>query len=329
MSIFSGKKRRPLLGFYILVVYVVFQFCWWSYLLFSLNAEIYHLKTELNVAKSSGLQETIALGNDLEKKLHTRWVMITGEGSVFFVLLISGILITRSSFNKENALNRQQNNFILSITHELRSPLASARLQMETLAVRDLEKAKQKEIIQGAMIDIDRLNALVENILLAARIDDSSFRIHREQTNLSELLQSLTNKFQTQGHGQRILQLDIQPGVIAEIDRFNFPSIVLNLCENALKYSPPGTPVKVCLKQTSGGIKLSVADEGIGISEKDKALIFNKFYRAGNEETRSTQGTGLGLYIAKYLSVMHGGTLTVKNNIPKGSIFEFVLPATS
>ncbi|MFI5149346.1 MAG: sensor histidine kinase [Bacteroidia bacterium] len=319
------KKNRPLLGFYVLVAYVVVQFCWWSYLLFSLDTEIYHLKTELNMFKSSGPAETTRLGNDLESKLHIRRAMITGEGTVFFVLLISGIFVTRSSFRKEHALNKQQKNFILSITHELRSPLASARLQMETLAVRELDKPKQQQIIQGAMSDIDRLNALVENILLAARIDDSSFRLHKENTDLSEVIESLMEKFRSQ-HPGRNIEVRSQKGITADIDRFSFPSILLNLCENALKYSDPGTLVLVNLSRDKQLIRLSVTDEGIGISETDKSLIFKKFYRAGNEETRSTRGTGLGLYIASYLSELHGGTLTVKNNLPKGTIFEFVLP---
>jgi len=324
----SRMKRRPLLGFYVLVTYVLLQFSWWSYMLFSLNTEIYHLKTELNVTKSSNIQETMTLGNDLEKKLHARWVMIIGEGSVFFVLLIAGIVITRSSFRKENALNTQQKNFILSITHELRSPLASARLQMETLACRELDKEKQQSIILGAMTDIDRLNALVENILLAARIEDSTFKIVREKTNLSELLHTILDKHPaTQDKRQRII-LNIEDGIIAEIDRFSFPSIVLNLFENGLKYSDAGSLIQISLTREKNRIHLCVSDEGVGIREEDKPLIFNKFFRAGDEETRSTKGTGLGLYIARYLSELHNGTLTVRNNLPKGSIFELVLPAT-
>jgi signal transduction histidine kinase len=327
MSASPNKRRRPLLGFYVLVAYVVIQFCWWSYLLFSLDTEIYHLKSELNMFKSSGPEETMRLGNELENKLHIRRAMITGEGSVFFVLLISGIFITRSSFRKENALNKQQKNFILSITHELRSPLASARLQMETLAVRDLDKTRQKEIIRGALSDIDRLNDLVENILLAARIDDSSFRLHKELTNLSEVVQNLIDKCKGQ-HPGREIQTSIQPDVMADIDRFSFPSIILNLCENALKYSSSPYPVRISLTCEKNIISIAVADEGVGISEKDKSLIFKKFYRAGNEETRSTRGTGLGLYIARYLCELHGGNLNVKNNQPQGSIFEFDLPST-
>jgi two-component system phosphate regulon sensor histidine kinase PhoR len=321
----TGKKSRPLLGFYVLVAYVVIQFLWWSFLMFSLNNEIYTLRTELNLLKSSDPAETTLQGNTLEKKLHAKWVMILGEGTVFFVLLVSGILITRSSFKKENALSTQQKNFTLSITHELRSPLASVRLQLETLLLRDLDKKKQHYMLESALTDIDRLNGLVENILLAARIEDTNFKLHKEKTDLSELLYKHIDKAGFELRDNRILHLHISPGIVASIDRFSFPSIVLNLYENAVKYSALGSAIDIVLEEQHDQILLRIKDQGIGIGTEDKKLIFSKFYRAGNEETRSTKGTGLGLYIAKYLSEMQGATLSVKDNSPKGSVFELAL----
>ena len=130
----KGKKRsRPLLLFHILLIYVLLQFCWWSYLMVQLNNEIYHLKSELNVIKAANPKEVITMGNELEKKLHLRWTMIAGEGGVFLVLLVLGVFQTRKAFKKETALTLQQKNFLLSVTHELKSPIASVKLQLETL----------------------------------------------------------------------------------------------------------------------------------------------------------------------------------------------------
>jgi signal transduction histidine kinase len=294
--------------------------------MFNLNNEIYQLKTELNIIQTSNPTEATLQGNKLQKKLHARWAMIIGEGSVFFVLLVSGIIVTRSSFKKENELNRQQNNFILSITHELRSPLASARLQMETLAMRDLNKEKQNEMIAGAMSDIDRLNALVENILLAARIEDSNFKLHLEKTDLGAYISEIQKGYKLAPTDKRQITWDLQAGVHARIDRFSFLSILNNLYENAIKYSAPGSPVCIALRQANGKVTLSVKDQGMGVQEEDKPHIFKKFYRAGMEETRSTKGTGLGLYIVQYLSRLHGGTIQVRDNTPTGSIFELTLP---
>jgi two-component system phosphate regulon sensor histidine kinase PhoR len=319
------KKNKPLFGFYVLVIYVVFQFSWWSYLMLSLNKEIYELRTELNFVKYTSPAEIISKGNELEQKLKGRRAMIIGEGTVFFTLLVFGIVITRNSFRKENILNQQQKNFILSITHELRSPLASARLQMETLLLRELNQAKREEILRGAMGDIDRLNILVENILLTARIEESTFQLHKERTNLSEFVTGLIDSEKMSTRDHRLVTLEIQPGVFADIDRFSFPSIVLNLYENAVKYSASGSSVLIRLSEKNKQIQFQVLDEGIGIREEDKKMIFKKFFRVGNEETRTTKGTGLGLYIVRYLSYLHGGEISVRANMPRGSIFELVL----
>ncbi|MES2395124.1 MAG: ATP-binding protein, partial [Bacteroidota bacterium] len=116
----------------------------------------------------------------------------------------------------------------------------------------------------------------------------------------------------------------IEPNIYMDIDRTNFPSIILNLFENAVKYSPEDSTIVVSLKKQNQKIILSVADQGIGISDKEKETIFQRFYRSGNEETRKTKGTGLGLYIVDYLVKQHNGTINVKNNTPKGSVFEAI-----
>jgi two-component system phosphate regulon sensor histidine kinase PhoR len=325
MSSNERRKNRPLLGFYILVAYVVLQFSWWAYLMFDLNNEIYQLKTELNIIKSTDPGEATIEGNKLQQKLHARWAMITGEGTVFFVLLISGIVVTRSSFKKETALNRQQSNFILSITHELRSPLASAKLQMETLLKRELSKEKQCEILEGSLSDIERLGALVENILLAARIEDSTFSLHREKTELAPLISSLLDPVKMKLRDHRELKLRLETGLYSAIDLFSFPSILLNLYENAVKYSQENSMIEINLRGQGGDILLTVRDHGIGISDADKEQVFKKFFRAGMEETRSTKGTGLGLYIVDNLTRLHQGSIRVYDNKPRGSVFELSL----
>ena len=319
------KKSRPLFLFYILVAYVLIQFVWWSYLMIEQNNEIYQLKSEINLLHHEDPQLVIEKGNELEKKLHARWMMIAGEGIVFLILLVVAFLRVRNTFKKEAELSAQQKNFLLSVTHELKSPIASTKLVLETLLHRDLEKEKQKEILRNAISDTDRLNTLVENILLTARIDNTAFEIHKENVNLSEYIEEgMKQTIQTFNPKQKIV-LDIQPNISFNIDKTIFPSILLNLFENAAKYSPENSMIKIILKEQGNGVVLSIADEGAGISEEEKQNIFKKFYRIGNEETRRTKGTGLGLYIVKYLVEKHGGNIFVKNNSPKGTIFEVAL----
>lgn len=319
-----SAKTRPLFWFYILVVYVIIQFTWWSYLMVNLNNEIYHLKTELNLLKGETPDEVILKGNELNQKLHKRWVMIFGEGVVFMTVLLIGIFQVRNVFKKEAALTQQEQNFLLSVTHELKSPIASTKLQLQTLQKHEFSREKQKEIIADAINDTERLNKLVENILLAAKIENNVYALHKENYNLSDYItEGINQTLRSFNYKQKVV-LDIEPHIKMGIDRTTFPSIILNLLENAAKYSPPDSTITVSLKKQNQKIILSVADQGAGISEKEREMIFNKFYRIGNEETRKTKGTGLGLYIVDYLVKHHGGTIAVKNNSPTGSIFEIV-----
>jgi len=317
-------KSRPLFWFYLLVVYIIIQFVWWSFLMVRLNNEVYSLKTEVNLLRGETSLEIERNGNELNRKLKTRWLMIASEGSVFVCLLLLGIMQVRKTFIKEAALSQQQNNFLLSVTHELKSPIASAKLQLQTLEKRELDREKQKEIIANAISDTERLNNLVENILLAAKIENSVYTLYKETINLSDYITEGLTKTIASFHYTRKIELKIEPNIFMAIDRTSFPSIILNLFENAVKYSHDNSSITISLKSQADKIILSIADEGIGIDQKEKTLIFQKFYRIGNEETRTTKGTGLGLYITDYLIKQHGGSISVKNNQPRGSVFEVV-----
>src|SRR3972149_4558192 len=149
----SHKKVRPLFWFYLLVAYVIVQFFWWSYSMVKLNNEIYYLKTELNLLKGESLDDVVVNGNKLNEKLHKRWIMISGEGLVFIGILFSGIFQIRKTFKREEDLSKQQQNFLLSVTHELKSPIASTKLQLQTLQKHELSREKQKEILANAISD--------------------------------------------------------------------------------------------------------------------------------------------------------------------------------
>jgi signal transduction histidine kinase len=292
--------------------------------MFQLNNEISHLKTELNLLKGESEEQIILQGNEINAKLHNRWIMISSEGAVFIGLLMIGIIQIRKTFKKENELANQQKNFLLSVTHELKSPIASAKLQLQTLQKRELSKEKQLEIIGNAISDTERLNNLVENILLAAKIDNSFFHLHREKVNLSDYITENMNQMILLFNYKQKVVLDIEPEIFLDIDKTTFPSIIINLFENAIKYSPVDSVITLLLKKQNDQIILRLKDEGIGISETDKKNIFDKFYRVGNEETRKTKGTGLGLYIVKHITEQHNGSVTVKKNEEKGSVFEVV-----
>jgi signal transduction histidine kinase len=317
---------RPITIFYLLIVYVVLQFSWWAYLLTELNREVYTHRTEIANLQSTGSPATTsATASELEAKMSHRNWMVLGEGMVFLSLLIWGSIITYRSFRRDMELARLQKNFLLSITHEFKSPLASIRLYLETISKHELDKGKQQQFIRNALTDTDRLNTLVENALMASLIEHDGHFFAAEEVDLSSLLESTRQIFErVPGHPS--LVAEIAPDVHVKGDRQALGTLVNNLLENAVKYAPGGTPVSLVLKQEGGWAELRVSDEGIGIPDKEKEQVFRKFYRAGNELTRSTKGTGLGLFLVKYIVEKHQGSVKVSDRHPKGTVFSVRLP---
>jgi signal transduction histidine kinase len=294
----------------------VLQFCWWFYLLFDLNNQIYDLRISLSDFINHGVETELLL----RKKLSQKHWMILGEGLVFILLLLLGVIQTRKSFRRETRVMRQQKNFLLSVTHELKSPIAAVKLYLQTLEKRDLERPKQIELLQKAIIESNRLDQLVENILVAAQIDNHVLLIQKEKSNLSEFIRNFINEFSDKY--SIALESEIENDIFLCFDSIAFRSILVNLLENAVKYSHSAPEISVKLWTKSNSIFVSVADQGIGIQDEEKLRVFEKFFRSGNEETRQSKGTGLGLYIVKYLVEHHQGSISIRSNTPKGSIFE-------
>lgn len=262
---------------------------------------------------------------ELDKKLTLRLWMVVGEGSVFLVFLLFGIFKTRQSFQKEVLLANQQKNFLLSITHELKSPIASVKLYLQTLDKRKLDEEKQKEILNKALVETDRLHGLVENLLLATKVDRGDYTPYFEDIDLSMLVESAVDKLAAELGSKAIIKKRIAVGLHVEGDSLALQSILYNLVENAVKYGGEGGQIGIALEKDNSEVLLSVADNGIGINGSEKEKVFDKFYRIGNEETRKTKGTGLGLYIVKSLVEKHSGKIAIKDNQPQGAVFEIRL----
>lgn len=253
-------------------------------------------------------------------------LMLYGEGIVFIGLISLGFWRIRKTFREEIAMTRQQNNFLLSITHELKSPLASLKLSMQTIQKRQLDAEHIKSMADMSMDDIERLELLVENILLASKIESTNFSLNRELMDLSSITENIYEKIKIKHKNQRKFLNEIEKDVYIYGDRFSFSSVIYNLIENAIKYSPADAEITVKLGGDEKNVMLTVKDTGIGIPGSEKTRIFERFYRIGTEETRKTKGTGLGLFIVKHVVEMHKGSIHVKNNSPRGSIFEVSIP---
>lgn len=291
-------KRKHHFLFIVLLVYVCLQATWWLYTIFKLSGEVTPVV-------------------DMDKKFN----MILGEGIVFFVILTIGFFLTYRSMTKEIKVGEQQKNFLLAITHELKTPIASMKLYLQTLLKHELSDQKREDIYRKSLKDADRLNGLVENILLATKIDDNGLPLVKEELDLSEMLEQLALGLLENSGKNVSVEFFIQPDVKFQGDKQAFESIITNLVSNGIKYSPEESTMCVTVVQKEGETALSISDEGPGIDREEEDLIFDKFYRSGSEETRNQKGTGLGLYIVKELVEQHEGSIQVKRNKPKGSIF--------
>ena len=263
-----------------------------------------------------------------EKAKRRIW-MIVGEGSVFFLLLILGVYQIRKSLKKEVAFSEQQRNFLLSITHELKSPLASVKLYLQTLQKRTLEKEKQDELINKTLADNERLNSLVNNILLATNIESSSYQLYPEEVDFSTLTKEVVENIGNLRAKKTAVALDIQENCTLKADKNALISIVENLFENALKYTPETGNITIMLHHDEEKCTFEISDTGIGIDSEERQKVFEKFYRSGSEETRKSKGTGIGLYLVKNFVELHRGTITVEENPGGGSRFIVTLPKQS
>jgi signal transduction histidine kinase len=315
-------RPRSIVIFSILFGYVLLQFLWWEILLVRQNDTIIYEKQkliELTSTNAVQLKQDIML---LHHKKNMQTVMIVSEGTVFLLLLLFGIYKIKQAHDKELLLNNQQKNFFLSITHELKTPIAATKLQLQTLQKQKLDEKTQQELITNALRETERLNVLIDNVLLASRLETDEFIFKKEKENLGNIVNEILNRYYKKEINAGDLKMALDPDVSAEIDKNAFPSIITNLVDNALKYSPAKKEIFVELLKEKSKALLRVKDKGCGISNSDKEKIFTKFYRAGNEETRNSKGTGLGLYIVNYIVKRHNATLSVKNNEPAGSIFQ-------
>jgi signal transduction histidine kinase len=286
--------KRPFVIFYAIIIYAIAELVWWGYMLMKLQPQ--------------------------------RTAMILGEGSMFVIVFTVGAISLHKSIKKERRLQEQKKNFLMSVTHELKSPLASIKLLLQTIQKRDLTKQQVHDFINKSLLDIERLDDMVENMLLASKIDNRSYTFPKAQFNLSALVDSVVNRLQLNKCDltQQLINAEIEPKIEITGDKFALTSVVTNLLENAIKYSGPCEVVDVKLYSRDSKIFLEVADHGIGIADAEKPRIFDRFYRVGSEETRNTKGTGLGLYIVKEVLNQHEASISVKDNDPTGSVFEVV-----
>ena len=311
----------------ILLAYIIAAIVFWEISLQKQSGRIYAQEVMTLKARIDSAKDAYSYNREmgeLEHALSMRTSQYIGEGATFLIVILIGAAVVYTSFHRRIMLSRQQNNFMLSVTHELKSPLAAVKLNLQTLEKHQLDEEKRKLLIDRCIKESNRLNDLCNNMLFASQIEGRQYRPAMEQFDLSEMVKAAVNEYANRY--SRKFEQDIAPRCHISGDKVMLQIAVSNLLENAVKYTPDDKPIKVTLSNTGNMAILRVADQGAGIPDGEKKKIFNKFYRIGNEESRKARGTGLGLYLTNRIILQHKGRITVKDNTPSGSVFEISLP---
>ena len=317
----NKKIRRATILFWVLLLYIIAVLVWWFVLLERQNNVMYDLKRKeiINAAfdKASPQFKNALANNEDQRKRNT--VKYIGEGTTFLILILLGAVLIYRLVRRQFQVQQQQQNFMMAITHELKTPISVSRLNLETLQRHSLDEEKQKRLLQSSLQETMRLDTMINNILVLSQIDAGAYPSSKEELDFSDLVCDVVHQFKNRYPDRKIIT-EVERDVDLTADPLLLKLLVSNLLENANKYSDKGDSI-TCKLYGNNRVTLQVIDEGAGINDEEKKNIFQKFYRIGNEQTRKTQGTGLGLYLCKKIATYHGADFFVTDNQPRGSIF--------
>lgn len=249
-------------------------------------------------------------------------------GLILLVIVLLGMYFIFIYLTRQTSITRLYDSFIASVTHELKSPLASIQLYLETLMYRRVPPEKQREFLASMMQDSRRLEGLINSILDISAIEQRKmafhYRLYRAETVVTELVAEAREQFKL---GDNIIRLAGRGECSCVIDRASFKIVINNLIDNAVKYSPAPPRIQVQMLCLEKVFQLSISDNGIGIPESERKKIFHKFYRISGAVSPNIKGTGLGLYMVQEIVHAHGGKISVAEGPGgKGSTFTIELP---
>jgi signal transduction histidine kinase len=282
-------RRQTDFFIFLLAVYVLLQFAWWAYHIIDLTSLIH----------------------EQPDYIRKRTIMILGEGAVFFSIVAFAIFQIRKSIRKDMELSRQQKNFLLAVTHELKTPIASVKLYLQTLKRHQLDEQKRGEIADSALHENERLQQIIDNILSVSQLENKTFQLHAEDVNLRKSIDQAIKVHQIKNACD--FQIDCPENITHRLDSNAWHSILSNLVDNSLKYAGDFPRIKISCKQNTNGLEVVFEDNGPGVPTEKLDIIFQRFARLGHEETRSAKGVGLGLYIVKELIRAMRGEIKAEN----------------
>ena len=309
--------------YWFLLLYIVSALVWWFISLESQNKQMYIYRYEQLRTDDYQFEAKVTALKDAR---HRKSLQYVGEGMTFFILIMIGAAYVYRTIRQEIKLADQQQNFMMAITHEFKTPIAVSKLNLETMLKRSLQPEQQRKLLESSLSETKRLNTLTNNILTTAQLESGRHTLNKKECNVSALIGEQIMQFSAR-YPKRNFNALITPDMWILGESLLLELLVSNLLENAVKYTPDHTDIEVRLHPYKDRyVQMSVSDHGPGIPTAEKAKIFHKFYRSGNESTRRTKGTGLGLYLCKRITLEHQGQIQIMDNQPNGAIFTLQFP---
>lgn len=322
---FYKTKRLRLIHwvYWVLLAYTVAALVWWFIALNKQNRQMVQYEMAQLKKDSPDYWNAVQQLSAIEKRKTAQYI---GEGSTFLLLILAGAAFIYYQARQQLKSNRQLQHFMMAITHELKTPIAVTKLNLETLQKHQLPEAQQQKLLQNTVQETNRLDALCNNMLLASQLDAGDYFITKESISFSALVQAGVQEFSSR-FPQRTVSSAIEPDIYLSGDQLLLQMAINNLIDNAIKYSPKDAAVEVHLFKQNGAICFSVKDAGKGILAEEKQKVFDKYYRIGNAATKGAKGTGLGLYLTKKIAQQHNATISLTDNQPVGSNFTIIFSA--
>lgn len=315
------KIKRPLtiyILYWILLSYILAALVFWFSELNRQNIALTHYRLDMiDVDDAMHVQKLHEIDDAKDRKT----AQYVAEGIAFLLLMSAGAIFVFRAMNNQINQSLRQENFMMAITHELKTPIAITKLNLETLQKRVLSDEQQQKLITTTIQEANRLNALCNNMLLTTQIEAGGYKIMNERIDIARLANECVHNFTTR-YPNRKIETQVTGEIFIKGDMLLLELAVNNLLDNAIKYSGKEDIVLLKMFQTKKLTHVQVIDEGPGIPDRDKEKIFEKYFRRSQEQAK---GTGLGLYLAKKIAQVHNGDIILSDNISHGCIFDIIL----
>jgi len=325
LNLKNNLKVRPIriifIFYWFLLAYILAALIFWFIALNRQNNELTELRLHaVNVHEVHFIEKVTRIENEKNRKT----AQYIGEGATFLLMILAGAGYFFRTINKQLTQSAKQKNFMLAITHELKTPVAVTKLNLETMKIRKLDLSQQQKLIKSTIEEANRLDNLCNNMLFMSQLDSGASTLTKERFDFSFLVDNCVEDFMMR-FPERKIEFSATEEILIKGDKLLLQLAINNLLDNAIKYSGKDDVVLVKVFKQNKKIILRVADEGMGVNSSEKEKIFEKYFRGSG---RQAKGTGLGLYLTREIIRQHNGTITMKNNELRGSTFEIQIRAS-